>query len=107
MTPPIIVNENGDVTLYQSAETAARALEPIDVKNNEYVVYDSEGFVLLLECAGPRVFISGRAASQPQAEKLTAVLRAFWERASRTSWPATASVSQAVAQSCKRFGYAV
>ena len=107
MTPPIVIDENGDVTLYQSVEAAARSLEPIDIKNNEYVAYDSEGFVLNFECQGPHVLISGRASSQPAPEALLAVLQSFWERALKTPWPATTSANQAVAQSCKRFGYGV
>ncbi len=105
MTPPIVIDENGDVSLYRSVEAAARALEPIDVKNSEYVAYDSEGFVLTLECLGPRVAITGRAYSQPESETLVAVLKSFWERASSTPWPTVSSASQAVAQSCERFGY--
>lgn len=107
MTPPIVIDENGDVTLYQSVEAAARALEPIDIKNNEYVAYDSEGFVLAFEGQGPRVLISGRASAQSDPQALLAVLQAFWERAAKSPWPATTSVKQAVAQSCKRFGYGV
>jgi hypothetical protein len=107
MTPPVVIDENGDVSLYRSVEIAARALEPIDVNNCEYIAYDSEGFVLTFECRGPRVVITGRGSSQPEPETLIAALRSFWERAAHTPWPATSSVSQAVAQSCERFGYDV
>lgn len=105
MTPPFIIDEHGDVSLYETAEIAGRALEPIDIENNEYVGYDSEGFVLAFVCHGPSVHISGRVSNHPEPEKLIAVLRSFWERAAQTPWPVTASVGQAVAQSCKRFGY--
>ena len=107
MTPPIVIDENGDITLYQSAEAAGCALEPVDVQNGEYVVYDSEGFILTLICQGPRVLIGGRASHGPEPEKLVAALQSFWERASRTPWPVTSSIGQAVAQSCQRFGYGV
>ena len=102
--PPVVIDENGDVSLYWSVEAAARALEPIDVKNSEYVAYDSEGFVLTLECRDPCVIITGRAYSQPAPEALVAVLKSFWERTSSTPWPVVSSASQAVAQSCDRFG---
>lgn len=95
------------MSLYRSVESAALALEPIDVENGEYVAYDSEGFVLTLECHGPRVVIAGRATSQPEPAVLVGVLRLFWERAVGAPWPATSSASQAVAQSCARFGYEV
>ena len=105
VTPPFVIDENGDVSLYRSVEAAARALEPIDVKNGEYVAYDSEGFVLALDCQGPRVFIAERASPHPVPEALVAVLKSFWERASSTPWPAVSSVSEAVVQSCNQFGY--
>lgn len=105
MTPPVVVDECGDVRLYRSIESAALALEPIDVENGEYVVYDREGFVLTLKCQGQRVVIAGRASSQPEPAALIGVLRSFWERASRAPWPATSSVRQAVVQSGERFGY--
>jgi hypothetical protein len=105
VTPPVVVDERGDVTLYRSIESAAFALEPIDVQNGEYVAYDSEGFILTLECQGPRVVIAGRASIQPEPAALIGVLQSFWERAARAPWPATSSVGQAVAQSCERFGY--
>jgi hypothetical protein len=43
MKLPIIVNESGDILIYRTVEQAECALEPIDVKNGAYVVYDSQG----------------------------------------------------------------
>ena len=48
MKAPIIVNEHGDVSIFESVEYAEQYLEPIDVKNEEYVVYDSKGHLLQL-----------------------------------------------------------
>ena len=48
MRPPIIVIENGDVTIFESVEKAQNGLEPIDVKNGEYVTYDRDGRLLHL-----------------------------------------------------------
>ena len=48
MKPPIIIDEHGDVEVYNSVEEAAMNLEAIDVENNEYIAYDSEGRLLRL-----------------------------------------------------------
>lgn len=42
MNPPIIVGGD-DVSVFPSAEQAEQYLEAIDVRNDEYVGYDSEG----------------------------------------------------------------
>ena len=41
MRPPIVIDEHGDISIFPSVEAAARYMEPIDVRNNEYVAYDS------------------------------------------------------------------
>jgi len=46
MKLPIIVNENGDVSIYRHLEDACSHMEAIDVKNNEYVAYDADGYQL-------------------------------------------------------------
>jgi hypothetical protein len=46
IVPPVIVDENGDVQPYPSVESAIRAVEAVDVANNEYAFYDSTGRVL-------------------------------------------------------------
>lgn len=46
MKEPIIVYENGSVDIFESVEKAELYIEPIDVKNNESVFYDSEGRLL-------------------------------------------------------------
>lgn len=48
MRPPIIVVEHSDVTIFESVEKAQNWLEPIDVKNGEYVAYDRDGRLLRL-----------------------------------------------------------
>jgi hypothetical protein len=55
--PPIIVDEQGTATVFESIEDAERYLEPIDVKNGEYVAYDSEGRLLRLVPTSPRITI--------------------------------------------------
>jgi hypothetical protein len=43
MIPPVIANEHGDVSFFRSLEDAERYLEPIDVAQGEYVMYDGSG----------------------------------------------------------------
>jgi hypothetical protein len=43
MRPPLIVDEHGDVELFRDAAALEGYLEAIDVQNNEYIVYDSDG----------------------------------------------------------------
>lgn len=43
---PIIVNENGDIDIFRDLETTENYLEPIDIKNGEYEIFDSEGRVI-------------------------------------------------------------
>lgn len=56
--PPVFVIEANDVSVHSSLEDAALQLEPIDVKDNLYAAYDSEGRLLHLEPEGHRVKIS-------------------------------------------------
>lgn len=48
MKYPIIVNENGDLSVFQTREAVCDYLEPLDVKNGEYEAYDSSGYLLKL-----------------------------------------------------------
>lgn len=45
---PIIVVEHGDVLIFETALEAQRVLEPIDVRNDEYVAHDGHGNQLRL-----------------------------------------------------------
>lgn len=86
MVPPIIVNENGDIQLFRSTEEAGRAMEPIDIRNEEYKAYDAEGYPLRLDIEGNLVVITGRQGDACQKEELERDLRSFLERA-RTEVP--------------------
>lgn len=68
MRLPIIVSEHGDVSIYRSEVQAECALEPIDVRNGEYIAYDAEGQSLVLsvvieEKSGPLGLFSRRVES--------------------------------------------
>jgi hypothetical protein len=48
MKAPIVVYDSGDILMFESVEAAELSLEAIDVENDEYVAYDSEGRLLKL-----------------------------------------------------------
>ncbi len=48
MKPPIIINEHGDISFFETVQNTEQYLESIDVFNQEYIAYDSEGRLLQL-----------------------------------------------------------
>ncbi len=46
MKAPIIVSENGSLSLFKTVQDAENYLEPIDIINQEYEIFDSDGKVL-------------------------------------------------------------
>lgn len=46
MKLPIIIDNFGDLLVFNSVEDAQNYIEPIDVQNKEYIAYDSEGRLL-------------------------------------------------------------
>jgi len=105
MKAPIILDENGDVSLFVTLEDAARYMEPIDVRNNEYVAYDSEGYRLTLVPGAKNVMITGRTDSKPSAEALKRLLSSFWERATKGKPPNNDTLEQLITSCAQRFGY--
>jgi hypothetical protein len=76
--PPIIINEHGSVFLFQSVEDAEMYLEAVDVENNEYVAYDSEGRLLRLVPKPPHEVIIRSAEQEPgHSDELHATLFKF------------------------------
>jgi hypothetical protein len=94
MKPPIIIDENGSLDFFKSVDDAERYLEPIDVRNQEYIAYDSEGRRLELRveeevCAGllglgrsttERVRITQLEEVPTHAEELKKTLRASLQK---------------------------
>jgi hypothetical protein len=76
---PIFVDAKGDVSSFESIEAAERALEPIDVENNEYKVFDRDGLLLRATVTPDqlRVRLSDSSPPDRQPDELTAVLRRF------------------------------
>jgi hypothetical protein len=46
LKPPIIVDNYGDMMVFESLTKAESYLEPIDIRNGEYIVFDSGGHIL-------------------------------------------------------------
>lgn len=49
MKPPIVIDENGDICIFETKESAEQYIEPIDAINHEYSVFDADGNCLVLE----------------------------------------------------------
>ncbi len=106
MRPPFIIDENGDISFFQSVEVAARKIEPIDVRHNEYVAYDSDGFLLRLVPTEPVVSIPGYLSDEPQQDVLQELLRSFVQRASGAPVPLEiSSLEELIAFCIRTFGY--
>jgi len=95
--PPIFVEENGDVQAYDSLERAELDVEIVDVRNNLFRFFDSEGLVLRAEVTAPlppagrlrrlfstrteRVKLIAPEPAERRPEQLTDILRDFLGRA--------------------------
>ena len=102
-----MIDENGDVSVYETAEVAARKLEPIDVQNNEYTAFDSEGYPLQLLAGEYRVSIPGRKEATADPDALAGILRSFLERASGKPVPRQLSTPrELLTLYIERYGYA-
>lgn len=58
MVLPIILSDSGDLLIFESIDEALRYIEPIDVKNNVYRGFDSQGRLLRLATVYPYKTIS-------------------------------------------------
>jgi hypothetical protein len=66
ITPPIIINQKGDIELRETISDAELELEPIDVANNEYTVFDSRGLVLVPIICDDRIHVRLVESSPPE-----------------------------------------
>lgn len=75
---PIILDEHGDSEIYPSYEEAIRAIEAIDVRNNEYRGYDAEGRKLNLSADNAdRITISLAEEEPSYQQELRQVLMKY------------------------------
>lgn len=76
-TPPIVVDENGDIEVYPTVAMAGQALEAIDVIEGSYEMFDSEGRQLLLVAHGDLVSIELPRDSHSDPAQLEFRLRRY------------------------------
>ncbi len=97
MKPPIIVDEDGPVYIFEALRDAELYLEPIDVKNSRYVAYDSEGRLLRLLPTEPRITIETAEAVPTHTSELREALIGYLGYVGVTQeWLATASLQELV-----------
>lgn len=77
ITPPVIVDENGDIDVFDSVEAAELYLEPIDVEDDRFIAFDSVGRLLRLLPTTPRVTIESTEEFPNHAERLRELLIKF------------------------------
>ena len=75
--PPVIVDETGDIDVFESVEAAEIYLEPIDVENDRFVAFDSVGRLLRLLPTTPRVTIESAEEFPNHAGRLRELLIQF------------------------------
>jgi len=110
MKTPIIVNESskieapGDVSLFESVFAAERYLEPEDVENKEYFIFDSEGQRLRPLVEGRSVRLTQSETDPNQAETLRSMLAWLLELAgNQEAWCRNASLSELVQKAFERY----
>jgi hypothetical protein len=54
MKTPIVLSENGDLSIYDSVSELESHIEPVDVLNSEYEIFDSEGKLLVAKIESRR-----------------------------------------------------
>lgn len=78
---PIILNENGDLSFYNSLQMAEKAVEVVDVKNGEYEGFDATGRRLqfmIVDSSHVKICLAGDGATY--VGRLEALLRDFLSR---------------------------
>lgn len=92
--------------LFRSIDAACRYLEPIDVRNGEYVAYDSWGRGLQLVPSEPVIGIPGPIPGLPRRERLELALRSSLQRVSKAHpRTATMTLDELLAHCIDVFGY--
>jgi hypothetical protein len=94
MKPPLFFDNDGDVLTFESREAAEQYIEPIDVANNEYVGYDSEGRLLSLSVTKARKVSIQESETEPtHLDSLRRLLVSFLSRVEKSrDWLADTSL---------------
>ena len=108
MRLPIIVNEHGDVQVFESVNDAETALEAIDVRNDEYVAYDADGQRLLVSVVeeNDHVQISYEEDRGNGREELKKILSVFLVRTGHPDEVKEMSLQQLIDKYVNEYGFA-
>ncbi|MEL0625618.1 hypothetical protein V6245_01535 [Salinibacterium amurskyense] len=77
VTLPIVLDENGDLSMFLTIEAACLAVEAVDVANEEYEGFDALGRTLTLSAHGERVSIEVNINGEPEPTELAQRLRSY------------------------------
>jgi hypothetical protein len=87
--PPVVVSDKGDVYIFATTRQAEASLEPIDIRNHEYEIFDSKGqhldarviqterSFLLFKTKGERVVLEVKRAAAIEGTPLRNILIQF------------------------------
>ena len=108
MRPPIIVDEHGDVQVFESSAHAEIALEAVDVRNDEYTVYDSRGRLLTISAIdkGDTVRITSGNQSLCHRGELKKVLSSFLKRTGDSHEVESMTLKQLIDRCLAKHGFA-
>lgn len=94
--PPIILYNWGDVEVFASVDQLEQHLEPIDIENGEYLLFDSEARILEVLVVGETKVVVRPATSESRFQaQLTHMLSWFLKRA-KNAPPTSARLAELV-----------
>lgn len=106
MKLPIIIDESGDISVFDSLESAERSLEPIDILNGEFVGYDAEGRLLNIVPNGFIAKISLAELDPTHVDNLEKVLRdLFLDVDPSPEWVINASLEELIQKVLKYYKF--
>jgi hypothetical protein len=108
MKPPIIIYEHGDIAFFETVQDVDRGLEAIDVTNDDYIAYDSEGRLLQLsvkhQTSYDIVVLSSSEMQPTHASELKRVLVDFFARVGvNKDWLSTATLEELVTKGIRNY----
>lgn len=107
MRPPIIVNEHGDVQVFETVRDVEMALEAIDIRNDEYTAYDADGQLLVLAAvdADEKVRLIGGEHPVDRSRELKTVLSVFLMRTGESDEVEEMSIPQLIDRYVAKHGF--
>jgi len=110
MKNPLILHENGDVSVFENSSFLINYIEPIDVENNIYEAFDATGEVLklaLVEDDRGQSRISIESSGEIKPEELKNILQLFFSSVQNVYVPKGNSVEEIVNEFVRKFGCTV